>query len=145
MPFLRSLMQISQRLNKSFLSFTLNSFLFQLLYLRIVSMLFSTSDFKHAVCTPAMVLLSQVLAQVITICSMCVWCDIFIISHFRSGLFFYICLFIPAESSAMHERRIQRSFSLRPVSWGLFGCFFVFLVSWAFLSYWCWSLFVIFE
>lgn len=38
--------------------------LFQLLYLRIVSMLFSTSDFRHAVCTPAMVLLSQVLGQV---------------------------------------------------------------------------------
>ncbi|KAJ7333628.1 nucleolar complex protein 14 [Desmophyllum pertusum] len=35
----------------------------ELLYLRIVSMLFSTSDFKHAVCTPAMVLLTQVLAQ----------------------------------------------------------------------------------
>ncbi|KAL9983530.1 hypothetical protein ACROYT_G005716 [Oculina patagonica] len=35
----------------------------ELVYLRIVSMLFSTSDFKHAVCTPAMVLLSQVLAQ----------------------------------------------------------------------------------
>ena len=30
-------------------------------------MLFSTSDFKHAVCTPAMVLLSQVLAQVVTL------------------------------------------------------------------------------
>jgi len=28
-------------------------------------MLFSTSDFKHAVCTPAMVLMSQVLAQVV--------------------------------------------------------------------------------
>lgn len=39
--------------------------LFQLLYLRIVSMLFSTSDFRHVVCTPAMVLLSQVLAQVV--------------------------------------------------------------------------------
>ncbi|XP_020623752.1 nucleolar protein 14-like [Orbicella faveolata] len=35
----------------------------ELLFLRIVSMLFSTSDFKHSVCTPAMVLLSQVLAQ----------------------------------------------------------------------------------
>jgi len=35
----------------------------ELLNLRIVSMLFSTSDFKHAVCTPAMVLMSQVLAQ----------------------------------------------------------------------------------
>lgn len=35
----------------------------ELLYLRIVSMLFSTSDFKHCVCTPAMILLSQVLAQ----------------------------------------------------------------------------------
>ena len=32
--------------------------------LRIVSILFSASDFKHAVCTPAMVLMSQVLAQV---------------------------------------------------------------------------------
>ena len=32
--------------------------------LRIVSILFSASDFKHAVCTPAMVLISQVLAQV---------------------------------------------------------------------------------
>ena len=31
-------------------------------------MLFSTSDFKHCVCTPAMVLLSQVLAQVVTAC-----------------------------------------------------------------------------
>lgn len=35
----------------------------ELLYLRIVSMLFSTSDYRHAVCTPAMVLLSQVLGQ----------------------------------------------------------------------------------
>ena len=42
-----------------------NLLLFQLLYLRIVSMLFSTSDFRHAVCTPAMVLLAQVLAQVV--------------------------------------------------------------------------------
>lgn len=35
----------------------------ELLYLRVVSMLFSTSDFRHAVCTPTMVLLSQVLGQ----------------------------------------------------------------------------------
>ncbi|XP_068709528.1 nucleolar protein 14-like isoform X2 [Montipora foliosa] len=35
----------------------------ELLNLRIVSMLFSTSDFKHAVCTPAILLMSQVLAQ----------------------------------------------------------------------------------
>lgn len=46
------------------LSTTYNLLLFQLLKLQIVSMLFSTSDFKHAVCTPAMVLMSQVLAQV---------------------------------------------------------------------------------
>ena len=39
-------------------------YFFQLLYLRVVSMLFSTSDFRHAVCTPTMVLLSQVLGQV---------------------------------------------------------------------------------
>ena len=32
--------------------------------LRMVSLVFSASDFKHAVCTPAMVLMSQVLAQV---------------------------------------------------------------------------------
>lgn len=35
----------------------------ELMILRIVSILFSASDFKHAVCTPAMVLMSQVLAQ----------------------------------------------------------------------------------
>ncbi|XP_015758520.1 PREDICTED: nucleolar protein 14-like [Acropora digitifera] len=36
----------------------------ELLNLRVVSMLFSASDFKHVVCTPAILLLSQVLAQV---------------------------------------------------------------------------------
>lgn len=35
----------------------------ELMILRMVSLLFSASDFKHTVCTPAMVLLSQVLAQ----------------------------------------------------------------------------------
>ncbi|XP_029197418.2 nucleolar protein 14-like [Acropora millepora] len=35
----------------------------ELLNLRVVSMLFSASDFKHVVCTPAILLLSQVLAQ----------------------------------------------------------------------------------
>ncbi|KAK2572627.1 Nucleolar protein 14, partial [Acropora cervicornis] len=36
----------------------------ELLNLRVVSMLFSASDFKHVVCTPAILLLSQVLAQI---------------------------------------------------------------------------------
>ena len=38
--------------------------MFQLLLLKLVTILFPTSDFRHAVTTPAIIFVSQMLAQV---------------------------------------------------------------------------------
>lgn len=94
--------------------------MFQLLYLRIVSMLFSTSDFKHAVCTPAMVLLSQVLAQVVTtfllVMDSVVWCYVNLLlfsSSFTLRLILLYLFVYPLQSPVRCMRDVFR---------GLFVC-----------------------